>query len=591
GRLADGVSPETAVAELDRLATTWSADFPASDAGWTYDAPSLRDDLVGELRPALRVLLGVVACVLLIACANVAHLLLAVGAGRRREMAVRGALGASRGRLAAQCLTESVLLGGLGGLLGVGLAILGVRVLVAAAPPDLPRLDEVAVDGTFLAVALGVALLSSLLFGLAPIWQATRTDLRSALVEGGRTAGPASHRLRGGLVVAEVALAMALLVGAGLLVRSFDRLLDLDPGFRTADVVTFNLQLPPRVYGDWQAVNGFYDRLLETLEGTPGVRSAALAGFLPLEPGWRVEFVPEGRVAADGEEPEAQYRPVSPEWFETMGVALEAGRVFDDRDRADRPGVVVINRSAANRYWPDEDPIGRRLTGQARSFGPLGQVLTESLEVEVVGVVGDVANVSFGGPVEPALYFPHRQLAYRSMHVVALGAGDADGSMAAVKDAVWRLDPRLPLDRLRPLDVDLSAAVADRRFVLQLVGGFAALALILVAIGIYGVVSYLAGQRRREMGIRLALGAGRASVSRLVVGQGMALVGAGVAMGLIAAWALRQTLASLIYGIGTADPIALVGAATVALVAGLLASWLPARRAGRVDPVEVLQSE
>ena len=594
GRLKDGVTVEQAGAEVRRFYDTFATDFAGTNEGWTATVSTLQEDLVGEIRPALNLLLAAAAFVLLIACANVANLLLAQGAARAREVAVRGALGASGSRLAKQFLSESLLLGGVGGLLGLVVAVVGIKALVAMAPADVPRLDEIQLDVGLFLVSMVVALVAGLLFGLAPAWQATRAGFTETLKDGsrGQTTGITGRRLRSALVIGEVALAMALLAGAGLLVRSFDRLLAESPGFRVERSLAFNLQVPQAGYADWPEVVSFYDRLLDELRAAPGIQDAAVTGFLPLEPGWRVDIVIAGREATtELERPEVQYHTVSPDYFQVMGISLERGRGFEDFDTADKPGVVLINRTTANRYWPGEDPVGLKVTGQARQFGPLGRVITEDLEVEIVGIVGDVKNTSLEGTVEPAMYFPHRQFAYRSMHVVVRGQGEPGALVSSAKEAVWRLDPGLPVAQIQSLEQHLAGAVAQRRFIMGLVACFAALALVLAAIGIYGVVSYLSLLRKQEMGIRIALGAKQGDVVQLVISQGLSLVGIGVAVGLFGSFMLRRTLEALVYGVDVGDPLTFgLGTLLLAVVA-LLACALPAWRMSRTPPAEVLRPD
>ena len=594
GRLADGVSLDQAGAEVEGFYAGFAADHAGTNEGWTGSITTLKDDLVGDLRPAFQLLLAAAGFVLLIACANVANLLLAQCASRSREVAVRGALGAPKGRLAGQFLTESLLLGLFGGLLGLGVAVVGVKALVALAPADVPRLDEIAIDYRFFLVSLGIALFAALLFGLAPAWQATRGDMNAGLKDGsrGQSAGPSGARLRSMLVVGEVALAMALLAGAGLLVRSFEKVLQESPGFEVERTLSFNIQVPRAGYPEWQNVVTFYDQLIEELEARPGIDDAAVTAFLPLEPGWRVDINIEGREgASELDRPEVQYHSVSPDYFRLMGITLTSGRDFDSRDTEDKPGVVIINQAAADRYWTNEDPVGERLTGQARQFGPLGRVLTEELEAEIIGVVQNVKNTSLEGQVEPAMYYPQGQFAYRAMNVVVRGAGTAESLVESAKSAVWGLDGQLPVAAIQTLEEHMAGAVAQRRFVMTLVLCFAGLALVLAAIGIYGVVSYLSLLRKQEMGIRIALGAGRIDVMRLIVFQGLSLVGAGVVLGLFGAWALRQTLSALVYGVGVSDPWAFSLGTLALVLTALAACALPAGRMARTAPSEVLRAD
>ncbi len=596
GRLADGVSAAEAQAEIDTLTEGFAREYPQSNEGWSAEARVLQDDLVGEVRPALAILLGAVGFVLLIACANVANLLLAQAAAREKEVAVRSAIGAGRGRLARQFLTESLTLGFAGGLLGLALAFAGVRLLVSLAPPEIPRLDGVSVDAPVLAFTFAVAALASLVFGLAPALHAARADVTESLKEGGRgaSAGQGGRRLRQTLVVTEVALALILLFGAGLLVRSFYRLLAQDPGFNPDHTLTFNLQVPRSSYGQWTDVSEFYGRLVDHLQTLPAVSSAAVTAFLPLEAGWRVDFALENEgldSLADDEQPEAQYHTVSPGYFKLMGIPLLQGRDFTDRDTPEMPGAVILNRAAVDRYWGGKSPVGETIEGDGRQFGPLGRVLTETLEAEVVGIVGNVKNTSLEEKPEPAIYFPQRQFAYRSMSVLMRTSGDPSAMQGVVKAAVWDLDPDLPVASMRSLEDHLGAAVARRRFVMLLLTCFAGLSLALAAIGTYGVMSYVASERRREMGIRIALGARRIDVVGLLVRQGLLLVTLGIVFGLSGAMALRRFMSSLVFGVSTADAASIGGVVALLAVAALAACYFPARRAAKADPVVILREE
>jgi len=549
--------------------------------------------LVAEVRGPLRLLLWAVFVVLLIACVNVANLLLAQAASRQREVALRGALGAGRWRLMRQFLTESLVLGLGGGMLGLGLAYAGVRLLRSLAPDGTPRIDSLSIDWRMLGYTLLVAVFSSLLFGLVPALFGTRVKLVDSLKEGARSVAGGSRRwLRDGLVVLEVGLAVVLLLAAGLLVRSFYQLLAESPGFSPRHLLSFNVQLPRSTYEEWSAVTGFFDRLVEHLDGKSQFEGSAVTSFLPLEAGWRINFLIDGqREESARDQPEAQYRPVSPGYFRLLSIALLEGRDFSDHDAADQPGVVILNRATVDRYFAGQSPLGERLTGQTRAIGPLGRVLTDSLEVEVVGVVANVKNAALEAAPEPAIYFPQRQFGYRAMNVMVRVRGDLEGALAAVQAAVWELDPQLPLADLRTLEERLDAAVAKRRFVMLLLSAFAILALMLAAIGTYGVMSYIAGQRRREMGIRIALGARPGDVLRLLVSRGLLLAVLGAVLGLAAAWPLRGYLSEQLYGVSTTDWPALLGALSLLLFAALLASFLPARRAARRDPSAALRAD
>lgn len=594
GRLQPSVELAAAQAELDTLFGAIEHDHPESNAGWETLVVPLANDVVGNLRPALWILLGAVAFVLLIACANVANLLLAQALAREQEVALRIALGAGRGRILRQFLTESLCLGAIGGLMGLAFAWIGVRVLLVLAPTDLPRLDGVGIDARVLGFTLGLAVLASLIFGLIPAWQAGRADFVGALKEGARgvSSSAGSRRLRQALVIAEVALAVVLLAGAGLLIRSFAILLDEHPGFNAEQTLSFNLQLPRSTYANWTDATHFYSTLLERLQTRPGVRQAAVTGFLPLEAGWRVDFQISGvQGLSDAEQPEAQVHPVSPGYFQLLGIPLQQGRDFTDRDTADKPGVVVLNRAAVDRYFAEQSPVGEKVVVEARQFGPLGRILTENLEVEVIGIVGDAKNTGLEAPVEPAMYFPQRQFAYRSMNVLTRTSGNPEAMMRELEATVWELDASLPIAALQTLDGYVGTAVAERRFVMQLLSGFAALALALALIGTYGVMAYTAGQRHREVGIRMALGALRGDVVRLLVKQGLCLTLSGLGIGLVTTWWLRPLLASLVFGVGTSDLLTLGAVTLLITAAALVACYLPARRAARIDPVQALRTD
>ncbi len=594
GRLAPGVDFEEAKAEISALGQGFADDHPGSNAGWTLSTLTLQDDMVGDIRPALQILLMAVIFVLLIACANVANLLLAQAASREREVALRGALGAPGSRLARQFLTESLLLAIGGALLGVVLAIVGVRLLLLLAPEEIPRLDQVGVDPRMLLFTLGSAIACGLIFGLAPAWWAGRANLTGSLKEGTRTAsaGVGGRRLRSTLVVSELALAVILLVAAGLLIRGFQRLLEESPGFEPAGVASFNLQLPRASYQTWPSVTAFYARLSENLQTLPGVTEAAATGFLPLEAGWRVDFTLPGRAGeSERDQPKAQYHPITPNYFRLMGIPLLEGRDFDSRDTPDKPGVAIVNRAAAEKYWPQESPVGETIEGQARNFGPLGRFLPESLDAEIVGVVGNVKNESMEREAEPAIYFPNQQFAYRSMHIVVKASGRPETMAEALKQTVWALDPNLPVAAFQPLEEKLGEAVARRRFVILLLGSLALLSLALASIGTYGVLSYVAGLRRREMGIRLALGAQRGDIVRILVGQGMLLAGLGLGLGLLGARILLPWLRSFVYGAGGSELLAISGAITLLAATAMIATYLPARRAARTDPTLALRED
>jgi putative ABC transport system permease protein len=593
-RLAPGATLEQAQAELTSMSGRLATEFVASNKDWLARAVPLDREVQGDFRPALMVLLAAVGLLLLLSCANVANLLLARASGREREVAVRTAMGAGRGRLAAQFFTESLLLAGLGAAAGLALALVGVRALVTSSAIDIPRLSEISLDGRVLAFCLAATVVTACLFGLAPAVQLAGRDLHGTLKEGGRGVGSGvgARRLRGALVVVEVAVAAVLLVGAGLLLRSLLHLLKEDPGFRPERAVTMNLELPAATYQDWRQVSRFYDELLQRLASHPAIRSAGASGFLPLSAGWRFPYLLPGEAPPEpGEQPEAQMVTVTPGYFETLGIPLLAGRSFSRWDTTDSPGAVVVNEALARRAWPEEEAVGKTLTSPGRGIGPLGRSLRQSTEYEVIGVMGDVKNTFLASAVEPAFFLVHTQFPYRNMNLVVRGEGSAAQLAAVVREEVRRLDAGLPLADVRELSQLLADSTATSRFLLSMMAGFAALAVALAAVGIYGVLSYAVAQRRGEIGVRLALGAPLARVRRMVVSEGMSLVALGLGIGLALALLLGRSLSSLLFGVAPTDATAFAGALAVILGVALAACYLPARRASAVAPVEALRVE
>jgi putative ABC transport system permease protein len=589
GRVQPGVPLERARAEVQSLAAQLEQEFPQTNTNVTLATLSLHEVMVGEVRTPLLILLGAVGLVLLIACANVANLLLARAAARQGEMAVRAALGAGRGRLVRQLLTESVLLGLVGGVVGLLLAHWGTALLVALRPAGIPRLDDVGVDGTVVGFTFLVALLTGVVFGLIPALQATRSDLVASIREAGRGAlgGRQGQRTRSALVVAEMALAVMLLVGAGLLMRSFLQLQRVDPGFRPEQTLALDLSLPTRRYPEDEQRIAFYGTLLERIEGLPGVRSAGAVNLLPMgDDRFVLSFAVEGRpTPPPGEQPTLEVRVATPEYFRTMGIPLLRGRDFAEADRADAPQVVVINETTAQRFFAGEDPIGQRV----RTGWGIGE--DHFAGGEIVGVVGDVRQLGPGKEFIPELYLPSTQVPESDLSVVVRTAGDPLALAKAIRAEVRALDANLPVSNLRTLDQVLSRAVAQPRFYLLLLGAFAAVALVLAAIGIFGVMSYSVVQRTREIGIRVALGANPGAVLRMVVGRALWLALGGVAVGLLGALALSRLLGSLLFGVSATDPLTFAGVAALLTSVALLATYLPARRATRVDPMVALRSE
>ncbi|MEK6322871.1 MAG: ABC transporter permease [Acidobacteriota bacterium] len=535
------------------------------------------DLFVRDLRPALLILLGAVAFLLLIACANVANLLLARAAHRQKEIAIRSALGATRWRLARQWLTESLLLALMGGGVGLLMAVSSTKALVAISPAYIPRAGEIRIDGWVLGFALAVSLLTGVLFALAPAVRFSRQDLSQGLKENANSSAsgkPFSRRL---LVVAEVALSLVLLVGAGLLIQSFVRLRETKPGFNPANVLTLNLWLPRATYAQPQRRATFYQQLIERVEAVPDVQSVGAVNTLPLSQAARffIHFTVEGR----GSEHESSggYRVVSPEYFQAMEIPLLQGRDFTIQDNAQAPRVVLINEALARRDFSDGDPIGKRL-----KIGSLPG------PHEIVGVVGSVSQ-SLDQPAEPEFYLPHAQRPLAYMSIVVRTAGDPRRPISAVRQAVWEMDKEQPVNNIRTIEQVLGDSLSQRRFPTILLGVFAGVALVLAAVGIYGVVSYTVTQRTHEIGIRMALGAQAGNVLKLMVSQGMVPVVIGVCAGLPAAFALTRVLSSLLFGMSATDPVTFGGVALLLTVVALFACYIPARRATKVDPMVALR--
>jgi putative ABC transport system permease protein len=588
GRLAPGATAETAEVELATIARRLEAEYPASNAGWGVELIGLHERMVGEIRPALLVFLGAVALVLLIACANVANLMLVRVAARERELTIRAALGASRRRLVRQLLTESVLLALAGGVLGLGLAVWGVSALRALDPGTLPRLDAVRLDARALAFALVLSVGTGLLFGVVPAVRARRFDLRGGLAEGGRALSGArsAARTRSALVLAEVALASVLLVGAALLLRSFVGLTRVDPGVSVDGILTARVTLPRSRYDDPARQVAFADALLDRARALPGVASAALGSAAPVDdavPYWAIALAGVEQPPPDVVQDAVVYR-ASPEYFHTFGLPLIRGRLFEASDRTDRTPVAIVSQGLARRYWPGGDPVGSRLT-----FGDPTDSATSWMTV--VGVVGDVRQDGAVSPAYPQICVPFAQLSNRSV-VVALRTGRNPLALAApLKQALAGVDPGLALSQVTTMEQRVASTLARPRVNALLLGGFAATALVLAALGIYGVIAYSVVQRTRELGIRVALGASADAVLGMVMRQGLTPVMIGLAIGLGVAAVGSRVLRSLLYGV-TATDLATYGAVAAFLTAvAAAASYVPARRAARSDPVQALRAE
>ena len=585
GRLKPGVTTERAQLDMTQVSANLTRMFPDFNTGWTSRVVPLREQLTGDVRPALLVLAGAVAFVLLIACANVANLLLARATARHRELAVRAALGAGRARLVRQLLAESLVLSGIGGVCGLLLAWWALGFLRAVVAERLPiqRLEMVGIDITVLLFTLGASLVCGLVFGIVPALTASGTSLTDSLKEGGRT-GSASrgNRTRSVFVVAEVALALVLLVGAGLLVRSFLRLVEQSPGFDPSRTVTMRISLPQARYGGQGQRALFLERFFQQVDALPGVEASGAISFLPLTGlGAATSMQIVGKpVPPKGQEPVTDVRVITHDYLKTMGVPLLKGRLFSNQDAADAKGRVVINETMALRHWPGEDPIGKRV-----------RISWDDQEDEVIGVVGDVRHYGLDVESRPMTYWPYGRNPYGTMTVTVRTAGDASRVVTSVAGLVRGLDPELAVANVKTMDEVVSSSVAQRRLTMLLLSIFAGAALLLAAIGIYGVIAYGVTQRTREIGIRMALGAQRADVLRMVVRQALLLAAAGIVIGGAGALVLTRLMEGLLFQVKPGDPVTFAVVSGVLATVALLASYLPGRRATRVDPVIALRAD
>jgi len=580
-RLKAGATVEQARAEVVGIAQRLAQQYPNSNARQSMTVRSLHEAAVGTVSTGLWMLLAAVAFVLLIACVNVANLLLARAVSRRREIAVRAALGAGRTRMVRQLLTESVLMSVCGGILGLGVAWAGVQGLLAAIPPEAPRMEEVRVDGTVLAFTLLLSLLTGVLFGTVPAWHAVRADLNETLKEGSRgSQGKEHHTVRSTLVVAEVALSLLLLIAAGLMMRSFFKVMAVDPGIRPEGVLTATVPLPQIKYGEPQLVRAALHRILEEIQALPGVSSAGAT--LPLLGGWQNSFLVEGRpMPAAGQAPSTDLCRVSPGYFQAMGVRLLQGRVFNDQDHAEATRVCIVDETFVRTYWPGENPIGKRIRFNDQ----------DEPWMEVVGVVAHVKNYGVEEDSRVETYIPFDQAPIGFFTLVIRSTGDPAALTPSVRRAVRNVDPDVPIYDARTMEDRLAEDLAGRRLGAVLILGFAALALVLAAIGIYGVTAYTVTQRTGEIGIRVAMGAGPKDVLRLVLRQGMSLALIGVVIGLGAAFALARLVASLLFQVSVIDPPTYSLTPLIMAIIALLACYLPARRAMKVDPMTALRRE
>jgi putative ABC transport system permease protein len=593
GRLGSGVTLERAQAEMEAVGNRFRSDYPnAYDRDWKLTLVPLQEDLVRDVRGGLLVLLAAVALVLVIACVNVANLTLARATARDKEVALRTALGAGRGGLIRQFLVESLLLAVVGGVLGLMLAWWALRVLVVLAADRLPRAGEIGLDLPGVLFTLGITVATGLAFGLVPALKASRTHLQGLLKEGGKTSavGTGRNKMRSALVVIEVALALLVLVLAGLILRSFDRVQEVDPGFRAENLLTLQIRLTPSGYPDRPQRAAYADRLLEQVRGLSGVRQAAVATGLPLgEIRFQIETLIEGQPAVPGAPPfTTDWRPVSPGYFGALGIPLVKGREFSSTDVVGATEVAVVDQSLAERFWPGQDPLGRRIKLQRPNNA--GGWLT------IVGVAGHVRNFGLDADSGEQVYTPFAQTPFEFVSLVVRTDAEPAALVPRLRDAVRSLDRELPVDNIQTMEKVIDDSLAGRRSYALLFGAFAAVSLILVAVGVYGIMAYTVAQRLQEIGIRMALGAQRTSVVQMVVGQGLTLAGVGVVLGLALTGlvnklftAFSSFVSSLLFGVGATDALTYAAVAMGLLFLALLATWLPARRATKVDPMVALR--
>jgi len=584
GRLAPGVSMKQARSEMDTIASRLRQQYPGSNNGWGVVIGDLREVSVRDVRPALFALTGAVGFVLLIACANVANLLLARAAERRKEIAIRTALGAGRGRLVRQLLTESLLLAGLGGGLGLLIALWGTDLLVRVSPGSIPRSSEIHIDGPVLGFTLGVSLLAGLVFGLLPAIQISRSNLHETLKEGGRTSDASSrHLARNLLVVSEVALALVLLICASLMIKSFRKLVSVDPGFNPAGLLTMELALPRSKYAEPEKQRAFLDCTLARIEALPGVDSAAAVTSAPLTGNDLIySFQIDGMPApSSGVNPSANYYGVSHDYFRAMSIPLRKGRLFTASDSESSARVAIVDETFVRRFSPDQDPIGKMLA--------IGN--DSSVKREIVGIVGAVNQYALELGAPAAMYEPLEQQPSRFMALMVRGGADPSALAPSVRGAVSAVDNQQAVFAVRTMEQVISESIAPRRLTVFLLSIFAALAMALAAVGLYGVISYSVTQRTHEMGIRMALGARGEDVLRLVLGQGLTLTMTGVVIGLMGALAATRLLASLLFSVSTTDPLVFGGIAGLQAGVAFMASYFPARRAMKVDPMVALRHE
>ncbi len=588
-RLKPGADRQSAQSQMSAIAAQLEQQYPNSNAGTGVRVVALREQIVGNIRPALMVLFGAVGFVLLIACANVANLMLARAAARQKEIAVRTALGATRSRLVRQLLTESVLLSLIGGTVGILFALWGADALASLAPESLPRIREIRADGYALGFTFALSLLTGILFGLAPALATTKPDLNEALKEGSRgsSAGFGRNRLHKTLVVFEVAAALVLLAGAGLMIKSFGRLRDVNAGFDAKNVLTAGISLPRSKYPDAGSQLRFFEQALERIEALPGVKAVGAINDLPLSGDKdSTTFVIEGQPPpAMGQQPNTEWRLVSKDYFKAMSIPIIKGRAFTEADASDAPSAIIINEELAARYFPGEDPVGKRLILNLTISNPA------PIPREIVGVAGNARDLALDSEARPEVYAPFLQEPVSYMALMVKTESDPAALARQVREQARAIDKDQPVSSIQTMEQVFANSIAGRRFNMLLLGLFAGAALLLAAVGIYGVMSYSVTERTRELGIRMALGASSGDILRLVAGQGMRLAAIGLGAGLAAALALTRALSSLLYEVSATDPLTFAAISFALAGVALMACYIPARRAAKVDPMVALRYE
>ena len=590
GRLKQGITIEQARAEMNTIGAQLAQEHP-DNKGEGVIVNAFMDEVVGNVRPALLTLLGAVGLVLLIACANIAGLLLAQHAARSKEIAIRAALGAGRGRLLRQFFLEGLLLSVLGTVGGLGLASLGINVILKLIRPELPRFSQTQLDLRVLGFTLLMSLFTCLLFGLVPAWHAAKTDLQTTLEQGGRNSGANSGggRFRQALVIFQVGMAVMLVVGAGLLIKSFWRLRQVDPGFKPEHVLSLSLSLPQSKYAGGPQINNFYNHLMEGISSLPGVQSTAIAYDHPLQSNWVDAFSIEGRPQPDVAQSEsANFNPVSWDYFRTIGADIVAGRQFTAQDDQDHPGVVIVNEAFVRRFFPHEQALGQHIRPGPPARIWKNQRLTS---FEIVGIAHNVKSAGLNAESDPAYYAPASQAPLQDMTILVRTQNDPTALVPPLRNAVWAIDPNQPVGNISTMEKIVADSIAQPRLNMLLMGLFGVLALILAAVGIYGLLSYAVTQRTQEIGIRMALGAQLMDVLKLVLKQGLILALVGEALGLTGAFALTRLIRGLLFGVTPTDTPTFVAVAAVLITVALAACYFPARRAAKVDPLVALRYE